>query len=66
MRIGDADGIWVPHPHQVIYVDRDGTVREESARLADTTLIWTAGGVTYRIEGRLTAAAAVAIAESMR
>ena len=66
VRIGDVDGVWVPRPHQVIYVDRDGTVREESARLADTTLIWTEGGVTYRVEGKFTERAAVVIAESMR
>lgn len=66
VRIGDTDGVWIPRPHQVIYVDRNGTSQEKSARLAATTLIWTEHGVTYRIEGRLTEQEAVAIAESMR
>jgi hypothetical protein len=66
VRVGDTDGVWIPRPHQVIYVARDGTTREESARLAANTLVWTDGRVTYRIEGSFTAREAVAIAESMR
>jgi hypothetical protein len=59
-------GIWVPRPHLVLYLDRDGRLVEEAARLAGTTLIWEADGVTYRIEGTLTRRQALEIAESMR
>jgi hypothetical protein len=50
----------------VIYDDRDGILREASARLAASTLIWESDGITYRVEGDLTEAEAVAIAESLR
>jgi hypothetical protein len=62
---GDA-AWWLPAPHPIRYVDRDGVVRTETARLAGPTLIWEADGVSYRIEGHLTRAEAVAIAESVR
>lgn len=64
--VDGATAAWVPRPHPVLYVDRAGTVHEESARLAAKTLIWESGGVTYRVEGELTREEAVAIAESMR
>ncbi|OLF14957.1 hypothetical protein BU204_24610 [Actinophytocola xanthii] len=59
-------GIWVPRPHLVLYLDRDGRLVEEAARLAGTTLIWEADGVTYRIEGPLSHEQALEIAESLR
>jgi hypothetical protein len=58
--------VWVDRPHPVLYLDRDGRMREESARLAGNTLIWEDEGITYRVEGDLTEAQAVAIAESLR
>ncbi len=63
--VGDRPGIWVDRPHIVIYIDEDGITREESARLAASTLIWEDDGVTYRVEGDLTQPEALAIAESM-
>ncbi|MET8279996.1 hypothetical protein [Micromonospora sp. NPDC005174] len=62
----DGDfAIWVDGPHVLSYVDRSGQIRQETARLAAPTLIWEQGGVTYRLEGARTRAAAVAIAESL-
>jgi hypothetical protein len=49
--IGGEQGIWLPGPHAVTYVDRTGVERTETARLATPTLIWVAGAVTYRLEG---------------
>jgi hypothetical protein len=57
--------LWLPHPHAVVYVDRAGVQHEETARLAGTTLIWSDGRVSYRLEGVPTMAEAVAIAASM-
>jgi hypothetical protein len=57
--------LWLPHPHAVVYVDRAGIRHEETARLAGTTLIWSDGRVSYRLEGVPTMAEAVAIAASM-
>lgn len=65
----DVDGapaIWVDRPHVVIFDDRDGNLQEATARMAGSTLIWETYGITYRVEGDLTEAQAVKIAESMR
>lgn len=63
--VGDQPGIWVDRPHIVLYTDEHGSLREEAARLAGSTLIWEDDGVTYRVEGDLTQPEALAIAESM-
>ncbi|MCT2581688.1 hypothetical protein [Actinophytocola gossypii] len=65
-RVGDAYALWLPRPHAVRYLDPDGHPHEEPARLAATTLIWQADGITYRVEGDLTRADAVRLAESLR
>ena len=59
-------GVWVDRPHVVIYNDRDGRLREETARLAGSTLVWEADGITYRVEGALSEREAIDIAESIR
>ncbi|MEU8262584.1 hypothetical protein AB0C02_18365 [Micromonospora sp. NPDC048999] len=61
---GDV-AIWIGGPHAVAYVDRTGTVRVETARLAASTLIWQEAGVTYRLEGDPTMAEAIEIANSL-
>jgi len=64
--VADRPAVWVDRPHVVIYTDRDGTMRQESARLAGSTLIWDDNGVTYRVEGELTQHQAIELAESLR
>jgi len=59
-------GIWVPDPHPVTYLGRDGVERTATARLAGPTLIWSAGDVTYRLEGLATQDEAVKVARSVR
>jgi hypothetical protein len=49
--IGASTAIWLPGPHPVTYVDRDGVERTGTARLAAPTLIWATDAVTYRLEG---------------
>ena len=66
VKVDGAGGVWIPRPHPVIYVDRAGTIHEEAARLSAKTLIWEKDGITYRVEGDLTRADAVRIAESLR
>ncbi|MBB4910755.1 hypothetical protein [Actinophytocola algeriensis] len=63
--VDSSPAIWVDRPHPVLYTDRDGTLRDESARLAASTLIWEKDGVTYRVEGDLRQRQAIEIAESM-
>jgi hypothetical protein len=67
VEVAGAAGFWVSGaPHEFFYVRPDGTVDTETLRLATDTLLWSAGGVTYRFESALTRSAAVAIANSMR
>ncbi|PZF99872.1 hypothetical protein [Micromonospora endophytica] len=63
--VAGQTALWLAGPHPVSYVDRGGTLRQESARLAAATLIWEQAGVTYRLEGELSAAEAVSIATSL-
>jgi hypothetical protein len=51
--------------HVVALRSADGSVIEDTARLAGTTLLWTDGDVTYRLEAELDRDALVAIAESI-
>ncbi|MEU8047691.1 hypothetical protein AB0B71_26550 [Micromonospora echinofusca] len=57
--------VWIDAPHAVSYVDRSGTVRVQTARLAASTLIWQEAGVSYRLEGDLTRTEALDIARSL-
>ena len=65
--LGGTPGWWIPGPHDLLYVDRDGKVVSATARLAGRTLIWeNADGVTFRLEVQgLTRGEAVAIARSV-
>jgi hypothetical protein len=53
-------------PHVVMLVDERGVGIPETARLARNVLVWEEGGRTIRLEGDLTRADALALAESMR
>ena len=75
-QVGDLDvvrvdvagdlGAWIPGPHDLLYVDRDGEVVTASARLAGRTLIWGDSAVTFRLEGAdLTRREAMSIARSL-
>ena len=66
VEIGADQGIWLPGPHPVTYVDRAGIERTETGRLAGPALIWSSGPVTYRIEGLATLEEATAAAVSLR
>ncbi|MEH1101789.1 hypothetical protein [Micromonospora sp. CPCC 205561] len=65
VRVDGEFAVWIGAPHPVAYVDRAGTVRTETARLAASTLIWQRAGVSYRIEGDLGRAEALEIAGSL-
>ena len=58
--------MWFDRPHEVVWLQRDGTPRRSSARLAGHTLIWQRGNVTMRLEGDLTRERARTIATSSR
>ena len=48
-----------------LYLAADGSVEEETLRLAGNTLIWTHGPFTYRLESALGRDEALALAESV-
>jgi hypothetical protein len=57
--------LWFDRPHEVVVLNRDGTRRTETARLAGNTLIWEHGDTALRLEGDLSRARAVDIASSV-
>jgi hypothetical protein len=66
VRVGDAPGVWIDGPHELIVVDRTGEIRVEPPRLAARTLVWQRDGVTLRLEGDFTLEQAMAVASGMR
>ena len=65
-QVAAGTALWLPTSHPVTYVDRGGVAHTEAARLAGPTLVWSAGAVTYRLEGVATLAEARTIAASLR
>ena len=66
VQLGDGgQGLWIPTPHEVTYIDRTGATRTAQSRTAGPTLVWQAGAVMYRLEGNLTRDQATAIAASV-
>ncbi|WP_433795116.1 hypothetical protein [Actinoplanes sp. CA-252034] len=63
---GSIGAAWLPGPHPVTYVGRDGVERTGTARLAGPTLVWATDTVTYRLEGIGTLEEAIAVARSVR
>jgi hypothetical protein len=67
VEVGGTTGYWFAGaPHSFIYTDSGGNTREETARLAGNTLLWTNGNLTLRLEGQISRRDAVRIAESVR
>jgi len=65
--VSGAPGLWFAgSPHELFFLDRNGSEFEESARLAGNTLVWSTAGVTIRLECRCGLPVALRIAESMR
>lgn len=60
-------GLWIEGPeHEFFYLTGEREPTLDTQRLAGNTLLWTRGLLTLRIEGDLSKAEAVRIAESMR
>jgi hypothetical protein len=65
--VGGARGYFLSGgEHVVLYVDERGREVSESARLARNVLVWSRGGVSYRLEGDFSQARALEIARSLR
>lgn len=65
VEVAGEEAIWLPKPHELIYVDADQREHTESARTAAQTLVWLHGSLTLRLEGGLTKARALQIAETV-
>jgi hypothetical protein len=66
-RVNGQAAWWVAGgEHYFFYRDANGRIVDETLRLAGNTLIWEEGGVTHRVEGAPTLAAATRVAESLR
>jgi hypothetical protein len=63
VKVGDI-GVWLEDPHVLLFHDRDGRLRQNTARLAGKTLLWQQGDVTLRLEGTLSKEDALRIARS--
>ena len=65
--VRNAQGYWISgNPHFFFYVDPSGAPVDDTHRAVGDTLLWSAGGVTYRIESPLTRDETVALADAMR
>jgi hypothetical protein len=65
--VDGAPGYWISgEPHWFWYLDATGQVIEDGRRFVGDTLVWERDGILYRIEGEITRAQALEIAESMR
>ena len=64
--VGEAPGLWIEGPrHEFFYRTLEREAMRDTQRLAGNTLLWMRGPLTLRIEGELSKAEAIRIAESM-
>ena len=64
--VSGTDAWWIAGGnHFFFYRDAQGNVVDTTLRLAGDTLIWEEGGVTHRVEGAPSLAAAIRVAESL-
>jgi hypothetical protein len=67
VRLKDSPAYWIAgEPHEVVVTDAEGDPVHDGSRLAGNTLVWTEGGVTYRLESGLDRDEAVDLASGLR
>jgi hypothetical protein len=64
--VGGEHGFWVEGAHTVGYVGASGDYIPDTLRIADNTLLWQVGTVTFRLESALSLEESIRIAESIR
>lgn len=65
--VDGREAIWFGDSHELVLLDEDGQPRKDTRRPAGSTLVWTLGDTTLRLEGAaLTRERAIEIAESAR
>ena len=67
LRVDGSPGLWVRGADHVLRAfDANGAFSERAVRVHGAVLVWVEKGVTFRLEGELTRAQALAIATSLR
>lgn len=65
--VGGDPGLWLEGaPHVLAWIDRATGYRERPVKIRGNVLIWVHGGLTLRLEGRLSKAQAVELARTIR
>jgi hypothetical protein len=64
--VDGSPGLWIRGAHVIVFFDREGEVVTDSVRRSGPVLIWERRGVTLRIEGFDSLAAAQEVAVSVR
>ena len=65
--MNDGRGFWLEGaPHLYFYRDPNGSVQQETLRLAGNTLVWVQNGITVRLEAQVDQATALRIAGTFR
>ena len=66
VQVNGHPGYWISgHPHVFFFTDASGQIRNETMRLATSTLIFENGGTVVRIEGDISKTQALHIAASL-
>jgi hypothetical protein len=66
-RVNGAPGLWLEGgPHALTWIDRETGYHERPVLVRGNVLLWLHGGLTLRLEGRLSKAQALEIARSIR
>ena len=67
VRVHGEPGLFVTgDDHFVMFVDGNGHIRDDKTYLAGTVLLWNRGPLLLRLEGGLTRAQAIEVAESIK
>jgi hypothetical protein len=65
--VDGAPGYWIDGaPHVFVYLDPNGARLEDSYRPVGDSLVWTHGGITFRLETSMGRDAAIRLAEALR
>lgn len=66
-QVGGRPALWLEGgPHVLQWIDRDTGYRERPIRIHGNVLLWLRGGLTLRLEGRLSKAQALELARGIR
>jgi hypothetical protein len=65
VQVDGRAALWIRGTHTLSYFDRQLGFREQTIRIRSNVLVWTRGRLTLRLEGALTRAQAIALAQTV-